>query len=189
MISYLSGKIIASRTGFLIVKTDGVGYGINVSPLLVKKNGEEYELFIHEHIREDCHDLYGFSAFDELELFEKLISVNGVGPKAGLNIMSSGSPEKITSAIISDNLGFFTSISGIGKKVAAKIILELKSKISGDREVNILSGDAESEDLVDSLTQLGYKKPEISAVMTKMPEGLNSIEEKLRWCLKHLAKN
>lgn len=188
MISYLSGKIIASKTGFLIIETGGVGYGVNVDSSVVKKNGEQYELFIHEHIREDCHDLYGFPTFEELELFEKLISVNGVGPKAGLNIMSAGKPDKIVSAIISDNLGFFTAISGIGKKVAAKIILDLKSKLSGDHNINVLSGDAESEDLVDTLTQLGYKRPEISAVVTKMPENITGLEAKVRWCLRNLAK-
>lgn len=188
MISYISGKIVASKAGFLIIETGGVGYGVSVDASVMKKNGEEYELFIHEHIREDCHDLYGFPTFEELELFEKLISVNGVGPKAGLNIMSAGKPDKIISAIISDNLGFFTAISGIGKKVAAKIILELKSKLSGDHNINVLFGDAESEDLVDTLTQLGYKRSEISAVVTKLPETVKTLEEKVRWCLRNLAK-
>ncbi len=188
MISYLKGKIIASRTGFLIIETAWVGYGVNVDAAIVKKNGEKYELFIHEHIREDCHDLYGFPTFEELELFERLISVNGVGPKAGLNIMSAGKPDKIISAIISDNLGFFTAISGIGKKVAAKIILDLKSKLSGDRNINILAGDADSESLVDTLTQLGYKRSEISAIITKMPDNIKTLEDKVRWCLKNLAK-
>ncbi|HLC43748.1 MAG TPA: Holliday junction branch migration protein RuvA [Patescibacteria group bacterium] len=188
MISYLSGKIVASRTGFIVIETGGVGYGVNVDSSVVKKNGEKYELFIHEHIREDCHDLYGFPTFEELELFEKLISVNGVGPKAGLNIMSAGKPDKIVSAIVSDNLGFFTAISGIGKKVAAKIILDLKSKLSGDRNINVLSGDVEGEDLVDSLLQLGYRKVEISAVITKMPENVTGLEARVRWCLKNLAK-
>lgn len=188
MIAHLKGQIIASKNGFLIIETGGVGYGVSVDAAIVKKNGEEYELFIHEHIREDCYDLYGFPTFAELELFEKLISVNGVGPKAGLNIMSTGSADKIISAIVSDNLGFFTAISGIGKKVAAKIILDLKSKLSGDHNINVLSGDVESEDLVDTLTQLGYKRPEISAVMTKIPENTKTLEDKVRWCLKNLAK-
>ncbi|PIS07695.1 Holliday junction branch migration protein RuvA, partial [Candidatus Berkelbacteria bacterium CG10_big_fil_rev_8_21_14_0_10_43_13] len=90
MIAFIQGKIVVAKAGFLVLETGGIGYGVNVSVAMVKKNGEKYELFIHEHIREDCHDLYGFPTFAELELFERLISVNGVGPKAALNIMSAG---------------------------------------------------------------------------------------------------
>ncbi len=188
MISYLGGKVVASKNGFLVIETGGVGYGVSVKSEIVKKSGEKYELFIHEHIREDCHDLYGFPTFDELELFERLISVNGVGPKAGLSIMSSGGSGQIISAILSDNLNFFTAIPGIGKKVAAKIILELKSKLGGDRNINVLADDPESEDLVETLMGLGYKRLEISVIIAKMPGDIQGIEEKVRWALKNLAK-
>lgn len=189
MISYLSGQIVASRTGFLVVKTGGVGYGVNVTANTVKKNGEKYEVFIHEHLREDCHDLYGFSTFGQLDLFEKLISVNGIGPKAGLNIMNAGTESDIIAAILTDNIAFFMSISGIGKKAAAKIILDLKSKLNGDRSINVLSDDDETNDILEALTQLGYKKPEIMAAIAKVPSEIKTIEEKVRWCLQKMAKN
>lgn len=187
MISYLKGKVVASRTGFIIVETGGVGYGVNVSAMIVEKSGDTVEFFIHEHIREDADDLYGFKNFDDLSLFEKLISVNGVGPKAGMNIMSAGSAGRIIQAISADDLGFFTAMSGIGKKVAAKIILDLKSKLSGDKNINVLSADG-SEDLVDTLSSLGYKRSEIGTIAAKIPAEITSLEEKVRWCLKNLAK-
>ena len=86
MISYIKGQAVAVTTGRIIIETGGVGYAVNIYNSSVSKIGDVYEFFIHEHIREDCDDLYGFKSFEELELFEKLISVNGVGPKAGLNI-------------------------------------------------------------------------------------------------------
>lgn len=193
MISYLKGKVVLARWGVLIIETCGVGHKVIVSPQIdIKPNivdlQEPIELFIHEHIREDADDLYGFLSYEELELFEKLISVNGVGPKAGIAIMSSGKTEEIIRAIVSDNLGFFTAISGIGKKVAAKIILDLKSKISGDRSVNILSGSTVNEDLSDALQSLGYKQSEISSITGKIPSSTETLEDKMKWCLKNLSK-
>lgn len=188
MISYLKGKIVGSKNGFVIIETNGVGYGVNVGQNVTLRDDEAAEFFIYEHIREDCDDLYGFASFSDLDLFEKLISVNGVGPKAGLNIMCAGKSDRIISAIINDDMSFFTAISGIGKKVAAKIILDLKSKLNGDRNINVLSGDSDSEDLFDTLMALGYKRPEISAVIVKIPEEIETLEEKVRWSLKNLAK-
>ena len=178
---------MASKSGFIILETGGVGYGVNIDMTTVLKNGQEYELFIHEHLREDADDFYGFKTFAELELFERLISVNGVGPKAAMNIMNSGQPNRIIQAIISDDLSFFTALSGIGKKVAAKIILDLKSKLSGDQSVNILSGQIDS-DLFDALESLGYKKSEIALYINKIPAEITTIEEKIKWCLKNLAQ-
>ncbi|MEI7792225.1 MAG: Holliday junction branch migration protein RuvA [Candidatus Berkelbacteria bacterium] len=193
MISYLKGKVVLARWGVLIVETGGVGHKVIVSPQIeIKPNivdlQEPIELFVHEHIREDADDLYGFISYEELELFERLISVNGVGPKAGMAIMSSGKADEIVRAIISDNLGFFTAISGIGKKAAAKIILDLKSKLSGDRSVNILSGDSASEDLTEALQSLGYKQAEIMSVIGKIPSTAETLEDKMKCCLKNLAK-
>jgi Holliday junction DNA helicase RuvA len=188
MIAYLKGKIIINKTGLAIVEAGGVGYRLNTKSDSVLRAGESAEFFIHEHIREDADDLYGFKTFEELELFEKLISVNGVGPKAGMAIMTSGSVESIISAIADENLAFFKSISGIGNKAATKIILDLKTKVSGIREINVLTNSSDADDLVAALTSLGYKNIEISKITAKIPVELKKIEDKITWCLKNLSE-
>ncbi|MFA7253220.1 MAG: Holliday junction branch migration protein RuvA [Patescibacteria group bacterium] len=188
MISYLKGRVIISKVGFAIIETGGVGYGININQSVVLKNNESVELFIHEHIREDSDDLYGFPSYEELDLFQKLISVNGVGPKAGLNIMSQAKPGRIIQAISRDDLSFFIAISGIGKKVAAKIVLDLKSKLSGDKNIGVFSELDGAGDVMDALVSLGYKQTEIQSLIIKIPGEVVSSEDKVRWCLKNLGR-
>lgn len=193
MISYLKGKVVLFKMGTLILNVNGVGYKVFVNPQINIQNNivdtkAEVELYTHQHIREDSSDLYGFLSYQELELFELLISVNGVGPKAGMNIMSSSKSDRIIKAISSDDLAFFTSISGIGKKVSAKIILDLKSKISGDKSVSFISKADESSDVMEALISLGYKNLELNGIIQKIPAELITTEQKITWCLKNLAK-
>ena len=187
MIAYLSGKIVLSRIGYVILDTGGVGYKVFVSNADVGDT-DVCELFIHEHIREDSDDLYGFKKYEDLEIFQKLISVNGVGPKVAMTIMTVTGSDKIIGAIISDNISFFQGIPGIGKKVAAKIILELKSKISNLEGSGIIGKMGEENEVVEALISLGYKKQEIGQVLTKMPETIKSFEEQIRWFLKNNQK-
>ena len=186
MISYLKGKIVLERTTFLIVDVSGVGYKVSIIPKLDVKIGDEIKLFVHEYIREDCDDLYGFETFDELELFEKLLSVSGVGPKAAMTIIGLGPTEKIIEAIMAEDANFFQTAPGIGKKVAIKIILDLKSKISNLKFSGSIAG-GQHQDIYDGLEVLGYKKIEIDKIIGKLPKELKSPEEKIRWCLKNLA--
>lgn len=186
MIGYLKGKSVVSKPGVLILDVSGVGYKITVPPQANFLEKEEYELFIHHHIKEDVNDLYGFEKYEELELFEKLLSVNGVGPKAAMTIISMAPSDKIIDAIISEDSKFFESAPGIGKKVAIKIILDLKSKISNLKySGNISEGN---QDIYDGLEMLGYKKQEIDKIIGGVPKELKTSEEKIRWALKNLAK-
>jgi Holliday junction DNA helicase RuvA len=121
-------------------------------------------------------------------MFERLISVSGVGPKAGLNIMAVADIKNIYAAIEGSDLSFFTSISGIGKKVATKIILELKSKLSESDNFDIISGNESSGDVLDAMLSLGYKKSETSEYLTKIPSDIVTSEEKIRWLLKNIKK-
>jgi len=188
MIAYLKGKVVIINAGMVILDVSGVGYKISVNDKVVTKPGDQLELFIYNHIREDANDLYGFNSYDELILFEKLITVNGVGPKVGLSIMSVSDPNKIVSAIIEENIAFFQSVPGIGKKVAAKIILELKSKLSGMQTGSLVEKMQDSSDLIDALSSLGYKGNEISKIISEIPAELIDIEQKIRWCLKNISK-
>ncbi len=189
MIGFLKGKIDMTRPGVIFLAVDGVGYKVNVSPqikIAEPMAGKVVKLFIHQHIREDADDLYGFLSYQELELFQKLISVSGIGPKAGMTIMSVTESEKIIAAISSENVGFFTAIPGIGKKVATKIILELKSKIVGTEADNILLSSRDASDVVDAMLSLGYKKQDILPLIPKIPAELKSSQEKVRWLLRNL---
>lgn len=193
MIGYLRGKVVNAKWGKIWLDINGVGYLVNVDPQIkIPENCVdtkfEVELYIHEHIREDCHDLYGFLSYQELEMFERLISVSGVGPKAGLNIMASADTAKIYSAIENSDVSFFTSISGIGKKVATKIILELKSKLSDSDNYEIISGSESSSDVLEAMTSLGYRKSDISKYLTQVPENVVTTEEKVRWLLRNIKK-
>lgn len=182
MISYLKGKIILAKPDFVILDVNDVGYKVFIKD---QKDHTECDLFIHHHIKEDAQDLYGFKTFEELELFEKLISVSGVGPKVALSIMSIAESEEIIQAIISENLGFFQSVPGIGKKVAAKVILDLKGKIAGLQGYGVLGKTEESDELFAALESLGYKSTEVAPLMKKMPAILKSTEEKIKWILKN----
>ncbi|MEI8143357.1 MAG: Holliday junction branch migration protein RuvA [Candidatus Berkelbacteria bacterium] len=189
MIAYLKGKIVLASQGRLIIDVSGVGYKVMVASQKSQEIGSETELFIHEHIREDADDFYGFEKYEELELFERLISVNGVGPKAGLLIMAAGSVAEIVSSIQLGNIAFFKSITGIGNKVAAKIILELKDKVANISDAELIGNFDQEDDVVEGLISLGYKKAELTKIIAKIPADLTESEDKIRWCLRNLSNN
>ncbi len=188
MISMLKGKIDIKRDGMVIVAVSGVGYKINILSnvnILDYDLNREIKLYIHEHIKEDQYELYGFLSYQELELFKLLISVSGIGPKAAQNIMNSGSHNQIFSAIENNDVTFFTSVSGIGKKVAANIILNLKSRINESDSRMILSEENDNNSVSEGLLALGYKKHEIQKLLIQIPKEITNSEEKIRWILKN----
>lgn len=163
MIGFLSGIVRSIRGGRAIVLTSGVGYAVTLPKNLRFLPGESVDLFIHTHVREDDISLFGFKDEDSLSLFEELITVSGIGPKSALAVISSGPIESIKKAIQGSNLSYFTSVPGIGKKGAQKIILELKPKLAQtDADLASLEGNSE---LADALTGLGFAKNEILAVI------------------------
>jgi len=164
-----------------------VGYRVFAPMSLIagKNVGEEVELYLFEVIRDDTDDLYGFESPASLEIFELLLSVSGVGPKVALAICNQLSREKILSAITRSDPAIFRSVSGVGAKVAAKIIVELKNKVSGDSSLDLLP---EEDETVEALVGLGYRKSEIIPLMRNIPSGLTTTEEKIKFILSHVGK-
>lgn len=170
MIGYLEGTIKFASTGKVILFANGIGFTVHVPSNLNFLEGQTTSLYIHTHLREDDLSLFGFQTPQDLDIFELLLTVSGVGPKIALAMLTSSTEENIKKAISESNLAFFASISGIGKKTAQKIILDLKSKIGkGDVNMDKLEGNSE---LVDSLLALGFQKMEITAVYSKIDSSL-----------------
>jgi Holliday junction DNA helicase RuvA len=184
MIGYLKGRVIQKNSNWILLNVNNVGYKVfgNFSGC-----SDELEIFIHEHIREDANDLYGFSSLGELAFFEELLSVSGVGPKMALAILTVGSVEKIKDSILKGDTTLFTAVSGIGKKVAAKIIVELKTKVAKGGSY-LPEENLENEELVGALEGLGYKQLEILAILKDMPEEISGTHAKVTWALKQMKK-
>ena|SRR3989344_4180016 len=186
MIGSIKGKIILKTNKFLIVETAGVGYKINVSPDTLSKLKEINEnilLWIHTHVREDTLDLYGFLDQQELEFFEMLINVSGIGPKGALSILGIASIETLKKAIGTGDIAYLTKISGIGKKTAEKIIIELRDKIITSKTGTSLQ---EELDVLEALKSLGYSQGEAREVLKKVSPNTDT-NTKIREALKILS--
>jgi len=189
MIASLQGKIELKTDRFILLNIGGIGYKIFCPlPTLKKlgKKGEEAKLFVHHYVRENLFDLYGFLSFEELEFFEMLISISGIGPKAGLAVLSVASLKELKASIASGQVGLLTKVSGIGKKTAERVILELGSKIlvSG-REVSKLMADDEA---VEALVSLGYTSRQARDALKQVPAKVKGSENRIREALKILGK-
>jgi Holliday junction DNA helicase RuvA len=168
MIGSIRGKITFKTDKFLIVETNGVGYKINVSTDTLAKTGklgEEIMFWIHTHVREDAMELYGFSDREELHFFEMLINVSGIGPRSALAILGIASPDTLRKAIGTGDTAYLTKVSGIGKKTAEKIILELRDKIGESAEGASLQGEI---DALEALRSLGYSQNEAREALKKI---------------------
>lgn len=185
MIGYLEGKIKYASKGKLILFANGIGFNVSTPTSVSYLEGDNAILFIHTHMRDDNISLFGFTSPEDLDLFELLISVSGVGPKIGLSIFSQTSSENIVSAIQSSNLNFFTAISGVGKKTAQRLILDLKSKV-GKGDVNMSNLEGASE-FVDSLVSLGFQKQEVASIISQV-DMTGTLSAQVKSALKLLRK-
>lgn len=188
MIAYLKGTIKYKDETSIILLVHDVGYKIAVVVDIVnnKKIGEEAELYIHEHLREDADDLYGFKTIDELKFFEDMIAVSGVGPKSAMSILSRYQADDVKKSIIHGDTSLLTKVSGIGKKTAERLILELKNKISvaGDKGEYQPHMDLD-DDAISALMSLGYHKSQAVQALSKVDKKL-SLEEKVKQALKNV---
>ena len=193
MISSLQGNIDAVSTDSMIVNVNGVGFKVSVPTSVLSEMGmigREVKLYTHLHVREDDLSLYGFGSIDELRLFETLISVSGLGPKTALGMLSAMSADHVAMAIASGSVEILTTIPGIGKKTADRLILELKDKVGGVM-ISSPAGRAaqENADVVTALVSLGYSVTETTRAVGSLPTGQKlSLEDKVKLALQYLGK-
>jgi len=187
MIGSIRGTITLKSDKFVIVETAGVGYKISISPDTLSHlnaNKENSAFFwIHTHIREDAFDLYGFLEREELEFFEMLISVSGIGPKGALNILGVASIDTLKSAIGTGDTAYLTKVSGIGKKTAEKIVIELRDKMKINKTDTSLQGEM---DALEALKSLGYSQNEARETLKNIPSTLDT-NAKIKQALKILS--
>jgi len=191
MIAYLQGKIIVKNSHYLILEVGGVGYQIFAGEnfLASLKIGQEKEIYLHHRVREDVSDLYGFNTLEELDLFELLISVSGVGPKSAVAVISLATPDDIKEAIIRGDASLLTKVSGIGKKTAERLVLELKNKvahISGG--LNLSGGETGMGDELDALMSLGYSIIQARDALNSVEPSITSSAGRVKAALKQLGR-
>ena len=189
MISKVTGEIIFATEKFIIVETNGIGYKIFVPKdvsLLNKKEGTKISLWTYLAVREDAQTLYGFSEKDEQDFFELLISISGIGPKTALGIMSVATTDSLKRAIKTGEVGPLVKISGISKKMADKIVLELRDKVIG--ETKDYEGLKEESDALEALKTLGYSHDEARDALKKVGDEHKETGKKIKEALKILGK-
>ena len=192
--------MIAAREGILeyfgvdsiIVKVGGIGIQVYVPSSSLSKlgaAGDNVSLYTHLHLREDNISLYGFTSSEELALFKNLISVSGVGPKVALSLLSSLAIEQLAMAITSGNAELISQAPGIGKKVASRIVIELRGKLEKEWKEAALPLAPEDADAIAALTSLGYSLREATQAISSLPNSSElSLEEKVKLALQQLAE-
>ena len=198
MIYYVSGPVAILEPGMAVIDCAGVGYGCRITAYTAAqlKLNQNARLYVTESIREDAHDLYGFISKEEQRCYELLTSVNGVGPKAAMAILSSGGPQNFTLAVMTGDEKMLTAAQGIGKKIAQRIILELKDKLGGSSmELDFSTGPAAAAPVQKgnnaalahaALQELGYSPAEIIQAL-KGVDPQATTEEMVRYALRQMV--
>jgi Holliday junction DNA helicase RuvA len=191
MISHLRGKIIHLGDKFVVLECSGVGYKVFTSPetlQTLQKPSGEMDLWTYLAVRENALDLYGFLEKEELEFFELLITISGIGPKTAIGILSVSSIKNLRQTIGTGDTSHLTKISGIGKKIADKIVLELRDKIDFlDSEKD--TGEMRDEsDAIEGLKALGYNEREAREALKKLPKEISRPSDRIKQALKILGK-
>ncbi|MBA7549639.1 Holliday junction ATP-dependent DNA helicase RuvA [subsurface metagenome] len=192
MIASLHGRLESLGSDWAIINVGGIGFQVYMPTSTLSTLGtigEEVQLYTHHHVKEDSATLYGFASADELRLFQTLISVSGLGPKLALAMLSVMSVEKLTMAIATSSVDLLTVVPGIGKKVANRLILELKEKISaGWVTTPGVQLAEENADVLTALTALGYSVSEASRAVASLPPSSDlSLEEKIKLALQYFT--
>ena len=195
MIATLQGVVSEKLADLIVLDVNGVGYGLLVpaEDYGKLKIDESYKLYVYEHIREQSHDLFGFLARDTKSLFEQLLDVNGIGPKMALSMLSVGSPQDVRQAIASGDTKFIQQANGVGKRVAERVVVELKDKvglIGVDLESSgLLTGDSAvvNDEAIEGLVALGYSIQDAAKALQGVDSDLTTAE-RIKQALKDAGK-
>lgn len=191
MIHSVSGKLIEKRDNFAVVEVLGVGIKVITHKRALSSLppvGNQVKLFTHLYVREDILDLYGFPYEDELNFFELLISVSGVGPKSALSILEISELKELAAAIQENRPDLLTRASGIGRKTAERIIIDLKNKVKAEMSSEAVRRMESDADIVETLANLGYRRDEAKVALQKVDKEVVGLELRLKAALKILGK-
>ena len=199
MFHHIEGKLTEIGQGYAVIECGGIGFLLNttLNTLSYLKADQRVRLYVSEVVKEDAFDLYGFYSKSERRCFEMLISVSGIGPKAALSILSANTPEGLTLAILNNDEKALTVAPGIGKKIAQRVILELKDKIGKESEslgftapaVSLPAGDSSAvSDALAALTILGYSSAEVAPLLKQLDTASMSTEQIIKAVLKQMVK-
>lgn len=185
MINYLKGKIGLKDDKVVVIEVGGVGYKVFCSPATLGniQGGQEVKIFTYLHLREDAAELYGFLTQKELELFEVLNDISGVGPKTAMMLASLGSLSKLKEVIEKGELPH--EIKGIGQKKSQKILLELTGKIE---EIKVAKPVAEADDALDALVSLGFPRPKAKSALDQVSSDIQDTDARIKKALEYLGK-
>ncbi len=191
MIAAVEGTLQRRGSDWAIIKTGGVSLQVHVAgPTLSQLGavGDTVELFTYLHWKEDSIALYGFASEQDLEMFKLLISVNGVGPKLALGMLSSMDAEKLSMAVANGNVDLLTGLPGVGRKTASRLVVELKGKLAKEGMAVSSFLTDENAEVVAALTKLGYSATEAARAVAELPRSPDlSLEDRVKLVLRHLA--
>lgn len=198
MISFIKGNIEILKEGLIIIENNGIGYKVNVSEKLYSylyKNRQNVKIYTFMNVKEGEISLFGFLTLDELQLFERLITVSGVGPKGAIALLNVMTPQEIITAIITSDIKSLSSGQGIGKKIAQRIALELKDKVDISDAINIepqvisnIEEDDTTKETLEALIALGFTRQEIVKSINSIEDKNISVDKMISLCLKKLSK-
>lgn len=192
MISTLEGNITFKGDRFVVIDTGGVGYKVFLSPETLRhipSVAGAFRVWTHLHVREDMLDLYGFEHYPELEFFELLITISGVGPKSALGILGVAPLDTLKRAIAAGETNYLTKVSGVGKRMAEKIIVELRDKLGGANMPEGMRTElAADADVLDALVAMGYSPYEARQAVSRIPGGVSGTKDRLGEALKAMDR-
>ncbi len=190
MLIWLKGKIEYKNEKTIGLEINNLGYEIFVNDFLLNKIkiDQEQKLYVHLYLRENTLELYGFETKEELDFFRELISISGIGPKSALAILSLVQLKELKKAVSRGDITFLTKVSGIGKKTAERVVLELKEKIKKIKDESIRYESETDGQVLDALVNLGYSVVEARRALRELPEEIKGVEARTKEALKILSR-